>query len=352
MTSTPSKPHDQPANEPTQPPEQQSDTGRDTGRGGHPLANINACTTMSDIHALARIAATRIEPRKLAVASAADTHVIEAVAKATRAGWVEPYLFGNSSAISTLCQEHDLPLKSVTIEHTQSRDEAAEAAVRAVSEGSCDVLMKGQIQTASLLRNVLNRDHGLRGDRKLSHVLVIDSPNFDRLFFMSDGALNIEPDLELKIDIVKNAIRIARLLGVREPKVALLAAVELVDPNQHTSIDHAIIAKMADRGQIRGAQIDGPLALDNAVDERAARLKNIKSEVAGRADVLIVDNIDVGNVFYKSLVYFAHAQVGGIIAGAKAPVILTSRADSAETKFHSLALGCVLAARESLIAEP
>ncbi len=167
---------------------------------------------------------------------------------------------------------------------------------------------------------------------------------------MIDGALNIAPNLELKIDIVKNAVRTAQLLGITKPHVALLSAIELVDPNQHTSIDNAIIAKMADRGQIKGAFIDGPLALDNAVDPEAAKIKAIKSEVAGLADVLIVDNVDVGNVFYKSLVYFARMQVAGVITGGSAPIILTSRADSAQSKYNSIALGCVLAAREAYLS--
>lgn len=313
------------------------------------LEHINPCTSMADIHNLARLAAKREGKRKLAVASAAEAHVIEAVADATKANWIEPYLFGNSSAIASLLKEFGLTLDQVTIVHTQSKEEAGLLAVKAISSGTCDVLMKGQIQTATLMKDVLNKEYGMRGPGKLSHVLVYESPLFNRLFFMSDGALNIKPDLAFKIEIVKNAIHTAHLLGIDKPKVAMLAAVELVDPNQQTSVDDAIIAKMADRGQIKGAIIDGPLALDNAVDATAARLKNINSEVAGEADILIVDNIDVGNVFYKALVYFAQVQVAGVIAGATAPMVLTSRADSAETKLNSIALACVMAARERFI---
>ncbi len=313
------------------------------------LEDINPCTSMTDIHNLAKQSAKSMGPQRLAVASAAEAHVIEAVARAFRAGWVEPHLFGNASAIASLCQKHDLPLSEVHIVHAQSKKEAGLLAVKAVSSGNCDILMKGHIQTAMLMSDVLNRDYGLRGPGKLSHVLVFEATNFNRLLFMSDGALNIEPDLTYKIEIVKNAVHVAHILGIAMPRVAMLAAIETVDPAQQTSIDDAIIAKMADRGQIKGAFIDGPLALDNAIDSTAARLKNIKSEVAGHADILIVDNIDVGNVFYKSLVYFAHAQVSGVIAGAKAPMVLTSRADSSETKLNSIALACTMVAREQFL---
>ncbi len=303
------------------------------------------CTSMADVHRVASEAAQKNGPLRLAVASAAEDHVIEAVAEAFRAGWVAPHLFGDEVDVAALCERYDLPLSEVQLEPTQTKLEAARRAVEAVSGGACDLLMKGYIQTAVLMREVLNKEYGLRGAGKLSHVLVIDSSRFERLLLMSDGALNISPDLSLKLDIVKNAVGVAHLLGVETPHVALLAAIETVDVAQRTSVDTAIIAKMADRGQIKGALVDGPLALDNAVDPHAARVKNIKSEVAGRADVLIVDNIDVGNVFYKSLIYFGGAAVAGIIAGARAPIVLVSRADSAGTKFNSIALGCAVAAR-------
>ena len=162
---------------------------------------------------------------------------------------------------------------------------------------------------------------------------------------MSDGAMNIEPDLKAKIEIVQNSVAVGQALGLEKPKVAMLAAIEVVNPDMSTAVDDAIISKMGDRGQIKGAIIDGPLALDNAVSLEAAAIKGIVSPVAGLADVLIVDNIDVGNVFYKTLVYFAGANVAGIIIGASAPMILTSRADSSDTKFNSIALACILAER-------
>lgn len=314
------------------------------------LETIKPCTTLDDLRDLAVVAAREGGRRRLAVASAGEAHIIEAVARAVEAGWVEVDLFGYAHLIEPLVQEFGLPSEFTRIHPTQSRQVAGKMAVEAVSSGGCDILMKGNIQTSVLMRDVLNKDYGLRGAGKLSHVLAFDPPHYERLFLMSDGALNISPDLPLKIEIVKNAVRTAHLLGIDNPHVALLSAIELVDPNQHTSIDNAIIAKMADRGQIRGAKIDGPLALDNAVDPEAARIKDIKSEVAGRADILIVHNVDIGNVFYKSLVYFSRTEVAGIITGGKAPIILTSRADSAQSKFNSIAMGCVMAAREAYVA--
>lgn len=307
--------------------------------------NNNACQYMHDIHSAAANLSAEHGPIRLAVASAAENHVIESLSKAVEANYIEPYLFGDERIIKELCETHKLPLSKVKIQHTSTRLQAGEQAVRAVSSGECKILMKGYIQTAALMRQVLNKENGLRSGRKLSHVLVIDAPHYDRLLFMSDGALNIDPDLPLKIEIVNNAVDVAHALGVTLPKVALLAAIETVDVAQKSSVDTAIIAKMADRGQIKGALVDGPLALDNAINPKAAQVKKIKSRVAGYADILIVDNIDVGNVFYKSLVYFADAEVAGVIAGASAPIVLTSRSDSPTTKFNSIALSCLMTNR-------
>jgi phosphate butyryltransferase len=314
------------------------------------LETIEPCTTLEDIRDLATVAAREGGRRRLAVASAGEAHVVEAVARAVTAGWVEADLFGYAQLIEPLVETFGLPSERVRVHPAPSRQAAGKMAVEAVSSGACDILMKGNIQTSVLMKDVLHKDYGLRGAGKLSHVLAFDPPHLGRLLLMSDGALNIAPDLALKIEIVKNAVRTAHLLGTPNPHVALLSAIELVDPNQQASVDNAIIAKMADRGQIKGAKIDGPLALDNAIDPEAARIKSIKSEVAGRADVLIVHNVDVGNVFYKSLVYFSRTEVAGVITGGKAPIILTSRADSAQSKFNSVALGCVLAARESYVS--
>ena len=272
--------------------------------------------------------------------------VLEAVHSARLEGMIEPLLFGDETRIRALCVEMGIDDARLSIMHAGSNAEAAELAVKAVREGRADVLMKGLLDTATILRAVLNKEWGLRTGKLLSHVLVFDAPGrFERLFMMSDGAMNIEPDLKAKIEIVQNSVAVAHALGLEKPKVAMLAAIEVVNPDMSTAVDDAIISKMGDRGQIKGAIIDGPLALDNAVSISAAEIKGIVSPVAGLADVLIVDNIDVGNVFYKTLVYFAGSNVAGVIMGASAPMILTSRADSSDTKFNSIALACILAER-------
>lgn len=300
---------------------------------------------------LARLIAAVRGPKRVAVAAAADAHVLAAVHEARLEGLIRPILVGDPAGIEAAAREVGFDLSKAEVRPAVGLDAAAEGAVRAVSSGEADVLMKGMLDTAVLLRAVLNKEWGLRTGKLLSHVLVYDVPgtDFGRLFFMSDGAMNIEPDLRAKIGIVENAVTVAHALGLPQPRVAMLAAVEVVNPDMSTAVDDAIISKMGDRGQIKGALIDGPLALDNAVSEEAARTKRIVSPVAGRADVLIVDDLDVGNVFYKTLVYFARARVAGVVLGARAPIVLTSRADSEETKFNSLALACVLAERLPLL---
>lgn len=312
---------------------------------------IEPVTSVPALLDLARLMTSVRGPRRVAVAAAGDAHVLAAVHEARLEGLIRPILFGDPVAIAGAAREVGLDLGKADVRPAASNDEAAELAVRAVSGGEADILMKGLLDTSVLLRAVLNKEWGLRAGKLLSHVLVYDVPgaDFGRLFFMSDGAMNIEPDLKAKITIVENAVAVAHALGVAQPKVAMLAAVEVVNPDMSTAVDDAIISKMGDRGQIKGASIDGPLALDNAVSLEAARIKNISSPVAGRADVLIVDDIDVGNVFYKTLVYFARARVAGVIMGARAPIVLTSRADSEEAKFNSLALACVLCERQRLV---
>jgi phosphate butyryltransferase len=216
--------------------------------------------------------------------------------------------------------------------------EAAEEAVKAVSSGRADVLMKGMVSTSVLLKAVLNKEYGLRTGNVLSHVAVFEVPGFDRFTIVTDAAMNIAPDLKQKVQIVKNSVAVAQSIGIKIPKVAPIAAVEVVNPDMQATIDAASLSQMCARGQISGCVIDGPLALDNAVSLDAAEHKGIKSEVAGRADILMVPTIEVGNALYKSLIYFAKAKVGAVIAGAKAPIVLTSRADSSESKLYSLAL--------------
>ncbi|WP_457633349.1 bifunctional enoyl-CoA hydratase/phosphate acetyltransferase [Oceanithermus desulfurans] len=312
---------------------------------------IQPLRDMTGLLELARLIAQVGGPKKVAVAAAEEAHVIEAVNEARIEGLVHPILFGNPERIRRIASELGIRTQNLEIRHAKNPPEAAELATQAVSSGEADILMKGMVQSSDFLRAALNREWGLRTGRLLSHVLIYEAKGYDRLFFMSDGAMNINPDLKAKIQIVENAVTLAHVLGVNPPKVALLAAVEVVNPEMDTAVEDAIIAKMADRGQIKGAVIDGPLALDNAVSEEAARIKGIKSPVAGKADILIVDNIDVGNVFYKSLIYFARVRGAGLIMGARAPMVLTSRADPEEVKFLSLATAVIAAERLPYVHE-
>ena len=202
--------------------------------------------------------------------------------------------------------------------------------------------MKGLINTADLLRAVLDKEVGLRTGRVLSHAAIYELPGFDRLITVTDGGMNIAPDLKQKADIIQNAVAVSKVLGISPAKVAVLAAVEVVNPDMPVTLEAAALAKMAERGQIKGAIVDGPLALDNAVEPEAAKHKGIQSAVAGQADILLVPNIEAGNILGKALVYMGPGKIAGLILGAAKPVIVTSRADSHEAKIISIALGALL----------
>ena len=287
------------------------------------------------------------QPKKtVAVAVAEDHEVIEAVAKAIKLQLAQFRLYGNQEKIMGMLQEHGLQ----TSEHIEviaaaSSAEAAELSVKAVRNGEADVLMKGNIPTANILKAVLNKEWGLRKGSVLSHVAAFEVPNYDRLIFVTDAAMNIAPDVTQKAAIIQNTVEVAQAIGMDLPKVAPIAAVEVVNPAMQATIDAAMLTQMNRRGQIKNCVVDGPLALDNAVSQIAAEHKGIVSDVAGKADILLVPTIEAGNVLYKSLVYFADAKVGAMIAGAKAPIVLTSRADSAETKVYSLALAVATASK-------
>lgn len=285
--------------------------------------------------------ATQFERMTVAVAAAEDEEVIEAIIGALKLDLAKFLLFGDERKILRLIKEKSPAFEKderLSIVHAESEISAAENAVRSVSNNEASVLMKGNIPTAVLLKAVLNKEYGLRAGSVLSHTAVFEVPGFDRFTIITDAGMNIAPDLEQKAQIVKNAVSIARAIGIENPKVAPLAAVEVINPAMQATMDAAALTMMNRRGQINGCVIDGPLALDNAVSSLAAEHKGIKSEVAGKADILLVPTIEVGNTLYKSLIYFANAKVGAVIAGAKAPIVLTSRADSAQSKLYSLAL--------------
>jgi phosphate butyryltransferase len=277
----------------------------------------------------------------VAVASAADREVLEAVSNALAKGIASFMLFDDEKRIKNLIQT-DFPQligdEKVSIHHAEDDNRAAILSVKAVSNGQAHVLMKGNLATSTILKAVLNGEYGLRTGKILSHVAAFEVQGYDRLLFVTDAAMNIAPDLKAKAQIIRNAVSIAHACGVTKPIVAPLAAVETVNPAMIPTTDAASLVVMNRRGQIPGCIVDGPLALDNAVSQKAAVQKGITGETAGKADILVVPNIEAGNILYKSLMYFANAKVGAVIQGAKAPIVLTSRADSAESKLYSLAL--------------
>jgi phosphate butyryltransferase len=279
--------------------------------------------------------------KTVAVAAAEDDEVIEAVLDALERNLADFLLIGDKEKINTILNQKKYDgqnSKYVKIIQADSHGAAAEEAVKAVFNKEADVVMKGNLPTNIILKAVLNKEYGLRTGNVLSHTAVFEVPGYDRLMIVTDAAMNIAPDLEQKVQITKNAVSIAKAIGIKNPKVAPIAAVEVVNPAMQATLDAAALTMMNKRGQISGCIIDGPLALDNAVSSLAAEHKGIHSDVAGTADILLVPAIEVGNVLYKSLIYFARAKVGAVIAGAKAPIVLTSRADSAESKLYSLAL--------------
>jgi phosphate butyryltransferase len=279
--------------------------------------------------------------KTIAVAAAEDTEVLEAVAEAVKRNLADFLLYGDEEEIKRIIAVQHPELashKGIEIISAPNNNMAAEMAVKAVTSNEAQVVMKGNIPTAAILKAVLNKEYGLRTGTVLSHVAVFEVPGYDRYTIVTDAAMNIAPDLEQKAQIIKNAVRVAHSIGIVMPKVAPLAAVEVVNPAMQATLDAAALTVMNQRGQIPGCIVDGPLALDNAVSQLAAEHKGIKSGVAGKADILLVPAIEVGNVLYKSLVYFANAKVGAVISGAKAPIVLTSRADTAESKLYSLAL--------------
>ena len=277
----------------------------------------------------------------MAVAVAEDAEVIEAVLDAMNRKMSNFILIGDQEKIKTIIETHNLEktiFEGLEIVHAESSAIAAELAVKMVSNKKADVLMKGNIPTNVILKAVLNKEYGLRTKNILSHVAVFEIPGYDRFKIITDAGMNISPDLNQKVQIINNAVTIAKKIGIDTPKVAPIAAVEVVNPAMQATVDAAALTVMNRRGQIPGCIVDGPLGLDNAVSELAAEHKGIHSDVAGKADILLVPAIEVGNALYKSLVYFANAKVGAVIAGAKVPIVLTSRADSAESKLYSLAL--------------
>lgn len=281
-------------------------------------------------------------PKRIAVAAAQDEAVLETVRGAREQKLAEFILVGDMDKITSIASKLAVDLDGVTLVHEPDTRKAAYRAVALVSGGQADVLMKGLINTADLLRAVLDKEVGLRTGRVLSHVAVYDLPGFERLLLLTDGGMNIAPTLQQKADIIQNSVQLAQVLGISPAKVAVLAAVEVVNPDMPATLEAAALTQMANRGQISGAIVDGPLALDNALSVEAAEHKGIKSPVAGIADILVVPDIEAGNMLGKALVYAVKGKMAGLILGAAKPVVVTSRADTYEAKLMSVALGALL----------
>ena len=289
------------------------------------------------------LAATKgLEPITVAVVHPCTDESLRGAMEAAREGLIVPVLVGPEEKIRALAARFDIDLSDYRLAHAPHSHAAAAMAVAMAHSGEVQALMKGSLHTDELMAEVLKETGGLRTERRVSHVYVLDVPSYPKPLLISDAAINVEPDLQAKRDIVRNAIDLAHAIGIARPKVAILAAVEMVNPDMRSTLDAAALCKMADRGQITGGIVDGPLAFDNAISAKAAQDKGIVSSVAGDADILIAPDLEAGNMLAKQLQYLADAQVAGLVLGARVPLILTSRADGVLSRIASCALALLV----------
>jgi phosphate butyryltransferase len=287
--------------------------------------------------------ARKAGPRTVAIAGASELEVLVAAQDAEREGIATCTLVGDRDELRRMAAEHKIDITRMMIIHEVRQEAICRKVMELLRMGHADLAMKGKVETAVFLRAALDRETGLRVGNLFSHVAVFEVPGFNRLLFVTDSGVVVAPTMEQKVEIVQNAIRVAQCLGVAEPKVAILAATEMVNPKIPTTLDAANLAKMADRGQIRGGLVDGPLALDNAISPESVAIKGIKSTVAGYADVLVAPDVEAGNMLAKAITYFAGGKMAGVVVGGKSPLIVASRSDPHETKLVSMALGVLLA---------
>ncbi|HUJ00991.1 MAG TPA: bifunctional enoyl-CoA hydratase/phosphate acetyltransferase [Usitatibacter sp.] len=287
--------------------------------------------------------AASLEAIRVAVCHPCSDVAMLGAAEAAREGLIEPVLVGPPARMRLAAKRARVAIERYRIEATPHSHASAARAVELCRTGECEALMKGSLHTDELMHEIMLSDRGLRTGRRVSHVYILDVPTYPRTLLVTDAAINIYPTLDDKVDIVQNAIDLAHVLGIARPKVAILSAVETVTAKIASTIDAAALCKMADRGQISGGIVDGPLAFDNAVSLRAAKIKHIDSPVAGSADVLVVPDLESGNMLAKQLEYLADAQAAGIVLGARVPIILTSRSDSAKTRLASCAVAVLVA---------
>jgi phosphate butyryltransferase len=287
--------------------------------------------------------ARRVGPKMVSVTVPHDPEVLLAAQDAEREGIANSTLVGDRDLIRKLATEHEIDITRMMIVHEPKPKVAARKVMELLRMGHADLAMKGKVETGDFLRAALDREAGLRVGRLFTHIAVFEVPGFDRLLFVTDSGVVVAPTLEQKVEIVQNAIMVAQRLGVEIPKVAILAATEMVNPKIPTTMDAANLAKMADRKQIQGGIVDGPLALDNAISPESAAIKGIESAVAGCADILVTPDVEAGNMLAKAISYFAKGKMAGVVVGGKSPLIVASRSDPHETKLVSMALGVLLA---------
>ena len=280
-------------------------------------------------------------PKRIAVAFAQDEDVLKALKSAVDEGLCEPVLIGDKEKIIDISGNIDFDLRNIEIVDEKDGSSACRKAVSLVSSGQAQIVMKGLIDTSIILKAVLDKEIGLRTGNILSHAAVFSTSTYHKPFIVTDAAMSIAPDVDEKRQIIENAVGLSHALGIEVPKVAVICAKEKVNPKMPATLDAEKLVQMQDKGEIKGCIVEGPYALDNAVSKEAAELKGIKGKVAGDADILLMPNIEAGNVLYKALTYLANADNAGIILGAGAPVVLTSRADSDKAKLNSIALSIV-----------
>jgi phosphate acetyltransferase len=298
-------------------------------------------------------ACAELEPVTTAVAHPCDESSLKAAVEAADGDLIRPILVGPQARIRAVAEQCGLDIAAFRVVDTPHSHASAAKAVEIVRAGEAETLMKGSLHTDELMAEVIRKEGGLRTERRISHVFIMDVPTYAKPLAVTDAAINIFPDLETKVDIVQNAIEMAHALGRELPKVAILSAVETVTPKIPSTIDAAALCKMAERGQITGALLDGPLAFDNAISKEAAAIKGIRSEVAGDADILVVPDLEAGNMLAKQLSFLANADAAGIVLGARVPIILTSRADTVRARMASCAVAVLLAhARRQAASAP
>ncbi len=301
----------------------------------------NGQKTFRHLSEILEIARNQIS-KKLVVAAAEDLHVLEAVLFARKENIIDPILVGNSDKILEICTEKKLTMEDISLLDEKNPEKSCELAIDLIRQGEADILMKGQVPTAPLLKAILDKDKGLRKNELLSHAAIFEVPAYHKLIAVTDAAMNVDPSLMEKASIIANAVEMFHRIGVKEPKVGVLAPIENVNPKIPSTVDARDLKEMNRHGKITGCKVDGPLAMDNAISREAAVLKGINSEVAGDADILLAPDLNSGNILYKTLIFLADSISAAVVMGASAPVVLTSRADSEKSKLMSIALAAAL----------